>query len=227
MIQLTDQSLKTWVQSVVGTVEVRLLPPSATHQGSGVGLYLLDLIDSPPARQNGRTPLQFGLRYLVTAWADDPEEEHRLLGELAFAALDDADFQVELNPLPAAAWAAFGLPPRPSFVLRVPIRRPRPEPPTKLVRAPIQVQSAALSTLFGEVLGPNDAPLFGVTIEYPALQRFERTDLKGRFQFASIPQDGHPKQLLVRLNGSELQVQVDKPTTEAAPVVIHFDPTTN
>jgi hypothetical protein len=76
MIQLTDQSLKTWVQSVVVAVEVRLLAPGATHQGSGVGLYLMDLVDSPPPRQNGRTPLHFGLRYLVTTWADDPEEEH-------------------------------------------------------------------------------------------------------------------------------------------------------
>jgi hypothetical protein len=95
------------------------------------------------------------------------------------------------------------------------------------VRAPIVVQSTPLTALFGEVLGPNEVPLFGVTAEYPALQRVERTDVKGRSHFASVPEDTHPKQLLLRHNRSELQVQVDKPTTEAAPVAIHFDPTTH
>jgi hypothetical protein len=225
VIQLTDQSMKAWVQRVLGAVEVRLVAPGGAHQGAGVGLYLMDLVDCPPARQNGRPPLQFGLRYLVTTWADDPEEEHRLLGELAFAALDDADLDVELSPLPAATWAAFGLPPRPSFLLRVPIRRARPESPPKLVRAPIVVKSAPLVPLFGEVIGPNDAPLYGVTVEYPALGLVERTDAKGRFHFVSVPEDGLPKQLRVRLDGSELEVRVDQATAEAAPVVIHFDPT--
>jgi Pvc16 N-terminal domain len=225
VIQLTDEALKAWVQRVLGPIGMCLLSPSATCPRPGVGLYLMELVDNPPTRQNGPSPLQFGLRYLVTAWADDPEEEHRLLGELAFAALDDADLQVEFAPLPAATWAAFGIVPRPAFLLRVPIRRERPSPPPKLVRAPLVIQSTPMVSLFGKVLAPGDVPLFGVTVELPALELTEHTDAKGLFHFSPIPEEPRSKLLHLRRNGRELQVTVDQPTSEAEPVVIQFDPT--
>ncbi|MCU0518329.1 MAG: DUF4255 domain-containing protein, partial [Oscillatoria sp. Prado101] len=109
----------------------------------------------PPLRGSQRTPLQAAARYLVTTWAGTPEDAHRLLGDLLFAAMDSAAFQAELNPLPAAAWTAFGLPPQPSFVLRVPLQIARPQPPVvNLSQAEQQAleQLQSLFFLFGSVI---------------------------------------------------------------------------
>ena len=223
MIQLADQQLKAWVQGIVGELDVHLLPPASSHTGTGVNLYLMELADSPPARTGGAPPLQFALRYLVTTWADDPEEEHRLLGELTFAAMEDGDLDVDLTPLSAETWAAFGMAPRPAFILRVPIRKPRPEQPTKRVTAPLVVRTTPMTQLFGQVIGPGDVPMVGVAVELPALQLVQRTDREGRFHFSAVPEEPRRKVLRVRLDGREQQVRTEDQTSEVDPLVIRFD----
>jgi hypothetical protein len=69
--------------------------------------------------------LQFEARFLVTAEAPDPSAAADDLADLAFAALDAADCECDLTPLPAAAWHALGTPPRPSFTVAVTVRRDR------------------------------------------------------------------------------------------------------
>jgi hypothetical protein len=223
VIDQTDGRLVDWVAHVAEGATISLSPPNDSHTGRGVSLYLLEFIPQPPSGNARRLPLQLALRYLVTTWADTPEEAHRLLGNLVFAAMESAEFQVELEPFPITAWTAFHVIPRPAFVLRVPLRLERPEPPTKLVRKPMVLKTVVASSLHGVVLTPDDVPLAGATVELPALQLTEHTDANGHFRFAAVPAQPHPRQLRIKAKGRELDVTIEQPGSEHEPLVIRFD----
>jgi hypothetical protein len=223
VIEQTDKRLMDWAANIADGVTISLSPPNDTQTGRGVSLYLLELAPQSPAGNTRRLPLQLSLRYLVTTWADTPEEAHRLLGNLAFAAMESTEFEVELEPIPLTAWAAFHAIPRPAFVMRMPLRVERPEPSTKLVRKPMVLKAALVASLYGVVLTPDDVPLAGATVEFPALQLTERTDTKGHFRFPAIPAEPATRQLRVKAKGRELDVTVDQSGSEHEPLVIHFD----
>jgi hypothetical protein len=223
MIDQVDRRLKEWTESVVEGVSFSLEPPTGSQTESGVSFYLLELVENAPARTNTPTPLQFSLRYLVSTWAGEPEEAHRLLGELVFAAMENAEFEVELEPLDPTAWVALGVAPRPSFVLRVPLRKERPQPPVKRVRAPLVVQVTPVINLHGVVLGPNDVPVPGAAVSIPGLHVSTRTDTQGRFSFQTVPGSHGGSKLHVRARGREISVTVAEETSREAPFVIRFD----
>jgi hypothetical protein len=223
MAEEFDERLRSWVSSEVPGAEVSLAGPKSQRSGRGVGLYLLELMQSPPPSTSKRPPLQLVLRYLITAWSDKPEDAHEMLVGLMFAAMENRDFQVELEPIPLTVWTAFGVPPQPSFVLRVPLRQERPEPQTKLVRE-LKIQSSPIVSFHGLLLGPGDVPLSDCRVEMPALRLSTSTDYKGRFYFPSVPTAGS-KQLLVKAKGFELPVRSELNYTDSrAPLVIHFSP---
>lgn len=225
MIEDVDQHLKDWARTVVKDVAVSLTIPFGAEAEEGVGLYLLDLAHAPPPRTAKRPPLRISLRYLVTTWAKDPERAHSLLGQLVFAAMDSTEFEVDLDPVPVAVWRAFGVPPRPSFVLRVPLQRERPEPAVTLVRAPLVVEASPVQSLQGVVLGPQELPVVGARVELPALRLSTRTDSKGGFRFSAVPAQPARQLLRVTAKGRELSVQTEANGGQE-PMVIHFDPTT-
>lgn len=140
MIDRIDRLLKDWVGTVLEDTEVWLLPPRELADKRAVGLYLIDLLHTPPVHNSRRLALQISLRYLVTTWAEHPEDAHRMLGDLVFAAMEHTEFEVDLEPVPTELWSAFGLAPRPSFRLRLPLRRERPEPAIPRVRTPVEVK---------------------------------------------------------------------------------------
>ena len=219
-----DRRLKDWVGTVIEGGDVSLAPPENQRTGRGVGLYLLELVQSPPPSSNKRPPLQLALRYLITAWSGTPEDAHQMLVALMFAAMENKEFQVELEPLPVAVWTAFGVPPRPSFILRVPVRQERPQPQTKLVREPLRVESSPIVGLHGLLVGPGDIPLADCRIEIPALHISTSTDHRGRFYFPAVPASGN-KQLVVKAKGFELPVVSKQNYPDSrAPLVIHFSP---
>ena len=125
LIDQADDQLAHWVERTLGAITISLLPPDKAPEGEGISLYLLSLAENPPLQGNQRSPLQFWLRYLVTTWADDPSQAHALLGELLLAAMDTPAYEVELDNIPPTIWAGFGIPPRPAFILRVPVRKER------------------------------------------------------------------------------------------------------
>lgn len=223
MIETVDERLKDWVENVLDAVTVTLDPPGPPQAGRGVNLYLLELVESPPPSGTKRPPLQLSLRYLITTWADEPEEAHRLLGELVFAAMEVSEYEVELAPVLAATWMALGAIVQPSFMLRVPLRRERPEPEVDLVREPLVVQNVPISELRGTVLGPGDVPLMGALVELPLLQLRTRADSKGRFHFAAVPREFDTWRLRVKAKGREFQVTVRR-GSEGEPLVIRVDP---
>lgn len=219
-----DDRMKDWIGSVIPGAELSLDSPDGEKKGRGVGLYLLELVQAPPPSTTRRPPLQLALRYLITAWSDKSEDTHQMLVELMFAAMENTEFQVELEPIPLTVWTAFGVPPRPSFILRVPLRQERPQPQTKLVREPLKIQQSPIVGFHGLLLGPGDVPLSDCRVELPALKLSTSTDYKGRFYFPSVPAAGN-KQLLVKAKGFELPVSSEQNYPDSGtPLVIHFSP---
>ena len=223
MLDEVDRQLKTWVSSVLAGVAVSMDAPLEPTTGSGVSLYLLRVTKAPPARGGrDRPPLQLTLNYLVTTWSEDAEESHRLLGELAFAALAHAQYEVEIDPAPLAVWRAFGIAPRPSFMLSVRLQREWPAVDTPVVRSAVSVQGSVAATVSGIVVGPGDVPVTGARVECPALNRATRTDGKGRFHLAAVPA-APPPQLLVTAKGRHRWVSPDLQALGGQPLVIRFD----
>jgi Pvc16 N-terminal domain len=218
MIEKADQQIKDWINSVVtGTVVVFGLPDQAATE-TQIALYLMDISQGNIARVNKRPPLQIFLRYLVTVWAPRPEDAHRLLGELIFAALEKPEkeapeFEVLTEPLPVEAWAVLGVAPQPSFFLRVPLRRERPEPKAPLVRAPVVIHPSLMRPLTGVVYGPEKMPIMGARVEFTALGLVTRTNEQGRFHFTGVPTTV-PLKLSVQAKGQ--RQEVDLPNTSAA-----------
>jgi Pvc16 N-terminal domain len=224
MAEEFDERMTNWVTSELQGVEVSLAAPGAQRTGRGVGMYLMEVMQSPPPSTNKRPPLQLTLRYLVTAWSDKQEDAHQILVQLIFAAMENKDFQVGLESIPLSVWTAFGTVPQPSFVLSVPLRRERSEPDTKLVREPLKVQAAPMMSFHGLLLGPGDLPLSDCRVEVPSLRLYTSTDHKGRFCFPGIPAIG-TKKLLIKAKGRELPFDSEENYPDSGtPLVIHFSP---
>jgi hypothetical protein len=224
MAESTDSDLTAWVRRVVPGVNVSLERPALDQPaGRGVGLYLFELRERPPMRNTRREPLQLAVQYLVRAWAPDPADAHALLLDLAFAAMEEADFEVELDPPPPELWTALGVPPSPTFRIGVPVRRARPQPVVKPVLHPLVVEPAAFGTLAGWVRTPDDEAIVGATVEVPDLERRSTTDRQGRFRFEALPGRGRRLELRVRAKGREVWATVAGDEDREA-VLIRLDP---
>jgi hypothetical protein len=225
MVQSTDTGLIAWTRSVLPDVEVSLARPAADDpEGRGVGLYLLELRQRPPLRSTRPEPLQLAVQYLVRTWAPDPSDAHAMLLDLAFAAMEEPDFQVELDPPPPELWSALGVPPGPTFRLQLPVRRERPQRPVKPVLHPLVVEPTALGTLAGWVRTPDDQAISGATVDVPDLERQSITDRDGRFWFEALPGRGRRLELRVRAKGREVWATVAADETERDQVLIRLDP---
>lgn len=220
MIDEIDKKLQEWVGSVLEDAPVSFEAPRKQREGAGVNLYLLELSDAPPPRGRYRTPLQVNLRYLVTAWATDPQQEHRLLGELVFAAYEREGMEVDFK-VPHGLWTALDLPPRPAFILEMPLRRERPEPHAPRVRQPLVTQMAPSIALTGQVLGPGDLPIAGALVELPGHDLRTEADPDGRFRFPRVLADTRPRIIRVRAKG-EVRSFTVSPTALGEPLTIRF-----
>jgi hypothetical protein len=225
MIDQADERLEAWVLTALGKekVEVSFAVPGSSSGTRAIGLFLLEVLPAPAPRTPQRPPLQVMLRYLVTVAAQDAANAHRILGELAFAAMDTAEFEVEVEPVPAAVWTALGVPLRPCFVLRVPLRRERPQPRHPRVRFPIVLRTTPVRALVGVVVGPGDIPIMGARVDVPSMGRSVQTDAQGRFRIPGVPAKPAPSSLRVRARGVETSVDLGRAAGMDEPLVIHMD----
>ena len=187
MIEQADEQMLQWARAAVPDVPVAIAPPPGSDAEPGVRLCLLSLHPVATMRGMRRPPLQLSLRYLVTASSGDESEAHRWLGALAFGALQVEEWQVERAPAPLELWLAFGVPPRPAFIVAVPLRREQPEKEVPVVRRPPVVRTSPIASLSGVVTGPGDVPIAGAAVEIPSLQVETRTDGDGAFRFPTVP----------------------------------------
>jgi hypothetical protein len=225
MIERIGQEIKDWIGSIISGAEVVLGLPSDDAQSAQIGLYLMDLSQSNCARVGKLSPLKINLRYLVTARSPRSEEAHRLLGELIFAALqkpekEAPEFEVVVEPLPVEAWSALGAAPQPSFFLRSPLRRERPEPAVPTVKEPVVLLPSPMRPLSGVVYGPGDTPIMGARVELLTLGIATRTDEWGRFRFAGVPSNGQLK-LLAQAKGQTKEIDYS-PGDEPLEIRLHL-----
>jgi hypothetical protein len=226
-IELVQEQLKRWIRSVLGQVNISLEAPGGTSSEQDINLYLMALEHAPPARGSYRPPLQIALHYLVTAWANEPESAQKLLLQLAFSGMEHAAYNVLFKPLGANEWLAFGIAPRPSFILQTPLYLERPEPEVALVRELPEWQKIPLRALFGQVVIPvhkTDVPLMGARVELLGLNLATRTNEQGRFRFPAVPVEPRSKRLRVRAKRRvrEFSVDMQAVVSETEPLVIRF-----
>jgi len=221
MIDEIDRILGEWVGSVISDTDVLLSLPREAVKRRAVSFHLLEIANAVPSRRDQPRPLEVSLRYLVTTWAQTPDEAHHLLGELLFAALEKVDFQVELKPFAADMWAAFGVAPQPAFLLQVPLMRERPQVVKRVLERP-EVRISGITSLAGVVLGPKDVPIARARVELAGSNALAYTDADGRFRFGAVPAAPRTKQLRIVAGGSE-QLVSEEPS-ENQFLVIHFNP---
>jgi hypothetical protein len=137
--------------------------------------------------------------------------------------MEQAEFEVELNPVPTAVWAAFKVPPQPGFLLRALLRVTPPEPDIPVVREPISVSGSPMTQLNGVVLGPGDVPLAQARVELPSLQLSTQTDHKGRFRFTAVPTEPAAKQLRLKAKGKVLDTTVVQVGDKDDSLTIYFN----
>ena len=218
MIERIGKEIRDWIGSIVTGAEVVLGLSDDNAPSAQVGLYLMDLSRGHCARVGKLPPLKINLRYLVTVRAPRPEDAHRILGELVFAALQKPEkvapeFEAVIEPLPVEAWAVLGVAPQPSFFLQAPLRLERPEPKVPMVREPVVLHPSPMRTLSGVVYGPGGMPIMGARIEFLSIGVATRTDDKGRFRFGGAPANA-PLKFLVQAKGQ--QQEIDFSSTVAA-----------
>ena len=215
MIEQLDLQVQDWIRESLADTDVVLQSPSdfsRTAQGDRpvVGLYLLDISRRPQPRSSRRSPLQLSVRYLATANGADPLDEHRLLGELCFAIVQNPQLDLQEEPPPWEFWLAMGAAPRPCLVIRALVRRELPEAALPMVTQPIELRTAPMKALTGIVLGPSGAAMPDVRIELESLGISTRSDSNGRFRFATAPGGQAQETLKVKSKGRSITVQVDR-----------------
>ncbi|MCI0533965.1 MAG: DUF4255 domain-containing protein [Verrucomicrobiales bacterium] len=226
MIDQTDQQVEEWVKSVVGDVTVSLDVPQISTSGSGVSVYLLEVLPDSVARPTREAPpLKVNLRYLVTPWSSKPKEAHRLLGELIFATLQKTEFEVEADPIPIAIWQSLNLPIRPSFILRVPLLKKSPPKAAPKVRAPVVIKQSPMRPLIGQIVGPDEMAITDALVELPSLNLATRTDATGRFYFAAVPTQPPIQLLQVHAKGRKIDISPAPSRSPNEPLVIRLTET--
>src|SRR5438270_1040630 len=184
LLQPVLDRLKSWVAEIQGDAQWTLALPAGNSSGKTaqvqVVTYLLEILRAPVARSEQPAPLQMSLRFLVSAWCGDAAAANDVLLRLAFSAMEQANWELEPEPMTPQGWQAFSIAPRPGFILRVPLRVERPRPAFKRVRS-TRIEGGVLRGLQGVVLGPDDVPVPGAKVEVPSQQRWAETDQQGGF----------------------------------------------
>jgi hypothetical protein len=222
LIDEVDGRLKAWLSDLLPGVAISLDAPVDAPAGAEVSAYLWELAPAAPTGRGRRLPLQITLRYLISSRSDTPEQAHNLLGRVVFAAMEQGEYEVDLTPVPAAAWAALGVRPRPAFLLCAPLRVERQAPPAHRVLQPLVVRQVEMGTLAGQVLAAGSVPVAEAFVALlPGLELSTYTDAEGRFRLPAVPRPAGPHQLLVRAKGYEQSYAVE---AAQQPLIIQFEP---
>ncbi|HEV3028307.1 MAG TPA: hypothetical protein VG457_12080 [Planctomycetota bacterium] len=225
MIDEMDARLSDWVKGSLGKEKAELLfgIPKDAPKATTVTLSLVGVLPTPSPRTPQRPPLKLVLRYLVSVQAEDVEDAHRLLGTLAFSAMEIPDFELETEAPEAALWKAIGTPLQPSFAIRVPLLKIRPEPKARRVRFPLVIKTSAVRSLSGVVLGPGEIPIMGARVEIAGSGRPVETDSLGHFVIPGILREFAPRALEVRAKGARETIPLDPQAGADEDLVIHLN----
>jgi hypothetical protein len=148
MISSVFEHMKSWVCETLGDVDVTPEPPPVMGNPDkrSVNVYLKDVVESPSSGTLLKMDrLQVQLTFLVTTNGKTLLEACNDLVKLAFAAMLTKDMEIVLTPMTAEEWHAFGVIPRPSFFLKLPLNFDVEKPDVKRVQKPLVLKSSSLS----------------------------------------------------------------------------------
>lgn len=230
LFEEADRQVRAWVRTALsgirnlsGDLEVGLGPPDPNQRGPGVSSYLLAVTESPPVRLPPSTTVRLECHYLITTFADTPEEAHLMLGHLAVASLEQPDWVRDFQRIPEPTWAAFGVAPQPAFVLRVPVSQEQVRPVPRVLE-PLGVElDSELRSFRGVLLGPGGRPIVHASVELTDLQLTTQTDLEGRFIFPAVPSRHRTRRLRIRAKGRVFDRHVEHPQTDDREIEILLD----
>lgn len=208
-----------------------------------VSCFLHDLSENTTLRQhsfqttmvNGRAerrlaPRRIDARYLVSAHASEPEDEHRLLWRVLATLMRYPELPPDLLPaalrtpeIPVAArivepeggarpldlWNALGTPPHPSlnYILTVPLdldlATEAPLVMSSVLRFQRDAQEEVLVRIAGVVRDREGLPVEGATIAREGSANGAVTDKEGRFALSNVPRG--PLRLFIARAGSDPQ----------------------
>jgi hypothetical protein len=225
MIDEIDARLSDWVKSSLGKEKAELFfgIPKDAPKAVTVTLSLVGVLPTPSPRTPQRPPLKLVLRYLISVQAEDVEDAHRILGTLAFSAMEVPDFEMEPEAPAPELWRAIGIPLQPSFALRVPLLKSRPEPKARRVRFPLVIKTSPVRSLSGVVLGPGEIPIMGARVEIAGSGRPVETDSLGRFVIPGILREYAPRALEVRARGARETIPLGPQAGADDALVIHLN----
>ncbi len=222
-ISAVNQNLSSWVDSTLPNTELTFQPPGDRDSSKGVSLYLMEFLPAVTTSAVKKTAHQFQLRYLISSWSTEPEQAQQILSSLIFSAMDNPDFQIDLEPVSCQLWRAFGVTPRPSFLLQLPLILKRKEHRAPLIRYPLEIKQSSIVTMQGVVLGPEDVPIAQANVELPAYQLKTTTDSNGCFKFNTVPETPVVKKLKIKARNRVLEIEAKHESNDAKPLIIHFD----
>jgi len=212
-IDEAHERLRSWADGVTEAAGATHAPPSDAPR-PGVSLYLLEIQHAPPVKAVRKPRLHATLRYLVSAWTDPVEQGHRWLARLLQSAVQTEGFEVESAGPALDLWRALGVPPRPGFVLRVPLWMDLEAPRVSLVRRELRIEVAPVRPLQGRVTAAGDVPMPGALVEMPSLRLATRTDADGRFAFGAVPAGREAHDLRIVAKGREFAIDGVRPSPE-------------
>jgi hypothetical protein len=222
LIDQIDERVSEWIHALTNLTPALALPDGSRDEPE-ISLYLLDLVDDPLRRNSSRPSQQPVLRYLISTSAPDPKQAHQLLGQLLNAALDSAEFEVELGVLSEKVWPALGTPPRPAFILRVALPREFPPSDAKIVTVGAELAGSPMVDFFGLVHGPGQVTISRARVEMPNLYRYAYTDSRGRFLLSGVPAAPRLKTLLLTAKQKQQLYTLAETGTPDEPVVLTID----
>lgn len=205
-VDQVTRRLVAWIEAALPGQPVTVLASTAEEAPEGVTVRLRRAV---PQRRpaDALSPLALMLHYVIAVRLADPWAEQRAIGELAFAALTEADFEIETEGDEHQP---------PALLLRTRLLRGRPLPRQARVREPLRADLRLVGSLQGVVVGPGDLPIPDAVVAIPAIGQRTGTDALGRFRFAAVPAGSEPLALIVDAKG----MRVDLTATPPGPIII-------
>lgn len=230
-VQEADSFLTTWTQDLNRTLNVSFDPPGSLFASTTTGsqptticFYLIEIVPVPSLRGTKRPPLQANLNYLVTSWG---QNQHHILTQFMFAVMENPQLEVRTDPLPLVVWSSFGIPPRPSFLLQVPLRLERLERNVPLVREGRLLPIPAHVNVYGRIqvpnAGRNNQPitLSAAQVSIDGLDRSVTTDTQGHFHLPNVQPNAQGEiELRITARGHTLTHTISETGAADAPVLI-------
>lgn len=217
-----NQFLNSWATKIVGKSVLVSNGFESEAGKSQVTIFLHELVPTPPSHRNSIAPLQFGLRYLVSATgANSVGEGHLLLEKLVFAAMENEELELELSSPSPEFWISLGVTMRPSFWLKIKHGHPRSQEQAPPVTEPVELRTSPTAILYGNVVSPTGIPIVGAQVGLPSDNISVATDSLGRFRFAALPPKPQEKTIFVTYKQHSIKTTI---SISESPVEVIFKP---